>query len=191
MSNPYYNGPPPSQAYPPPQYGPPDAGYAPPQQGYEPYNQQYGPPAQQQPYDSGGYSQSGRHQSSYIPPGESSYYDQAPSHHSSHSPYPPKDQAPHSPSHNPPPSGPGAYADRGYDPGSERSRKKPSHEKERSIGAAIAGGAGGAFLGHELGGGPLATIGGMIAGAIGANALEQRHEKYVTLAITLGSLRAG
>lgn len=39
------------------------------------------------------------------------------------------------------------------------------------------GSAGGAFLGHKLGGGTLGTLGGLVAGAIGANALEDKHDK--------------
>ena len=96
---------------------------------------------------------------------------------------------------SPPPSGPGAYADRGYD--SRQGQGPPGSEaelggdgKERGIGATIVGASGGGFLGHELGGGVLGTIGGMIAGAVGANALEHRHEKLVPqsdlLKITLG-----
>ena len=33
-------------------------------------------------------------------------------------------------------------------------------------------------MGHKLGGGALGTIGGMIAGVVGANALEGQHKKY-------------
>ena len=36
------------------------------------------------------------------------------------------------------------------------------------------GGAGGAFLGNKLGGGALGTMGGLIAGAIGANVLSDK-----------------
>ncbi|GAB7354616.1 hypothetical protein MBLNU459_g5054t2 [Dothideomycetes sp. NU459] len=46
-------------------------------------------------------------------------------------------------------------------------------EGERGLGASLLGGASGALLGHEMGGGALATIGGLIAGAIGANVLEK------------------
>lgn len=48
---------------------------------------------------------------------------------------------------------------------------------ERGLGATLIGGAGGAFIGHELGGGALGTIGGIVAGAIGANMLEHRHQE--------------
>lgn len=41
------------------------------------------------------------------------------------------------------------------------------------------GAAGGGLLGHEIGGGSLGTIGGALVGAIGANALEKRHERLV------------
>lgn len=40
------------------------------------------------------------------------------------------------------------------------------------------GAAGGGLLGHEIGGGSLGTLGGALAGAIGANALEKRHERH-------------
>lgn len=33
------------------------------------------------------------------------------------------------------------------------------------------------MLGHKLGGGALGTIGGLVAGAIGANALDDSHKK--------------
>jgi hypothetical protein len=36
------------------------------------------------------------------------------------------------------------------------------------------GGAGGAFLGSKLGGGPLGTIGGALLGAVGANLLPDK-----------------
>lgn len=49
-------------------------------------------------------------------------------------------------------------------------------EGERGLGATLVGGAGGAFVGHKLGGGALGTVGGLIAGAIGANVLENHHE---------------
>ncbi|KAF7191766.1 hypothetical protein HII31_06811 [Pseudocercospora fuligena] len=50
-------------------------------------------------------------------------------------------------------------------------------EGERGIGATVLGGAGGAFLGHEMGHGKLATLGGLAIGAIAANAFEHHHEK--------------
>lgn len=37
---------------------------------------------------------------------------------------------------------------------------------------------GGGYLGHEMGGGALGTIGGLVAGAWGARELERRHERY-------------
>jgi len=63
-------------------------------------------------------------------------------------------------------------------PRSQKERlKRRLTQDEKGIGAGLLGGAGGAMLGHELGGGGIATIGGLIAGAIGANMLESRHEK--------------
>ena len=65
-------------------------------------------------------------------------------------------------------------------------------EEERNLGASVLGGAGGAMLGRKLGGGTLGTIGGIVAGAIGASVLEEKHEKYefeVTL-IRAGLMRA-
>lgn len=55
------------------------------------------------------------------------------------------------------PSGPGGPAD-----------------GERGLGSTLIGGAGGAFLGNQLGGGALGTIGGLIAGAVGANMLSDK-----------------
>lgn len=49
-------------------------------------------------------------------------------------------------------------------------------EGDRGLGSTLIGGAGGAFLGNKLGGGALGTIGGLVAGAIGANVL---GDKYV------------
>ena len=103
----------------------------------------------------------------YQQPPPGSYYNQGSRHNSSYG--------------QGPPTGPGAYADadRGYSgqgpPGSEGPGGAAGGE--RGLGATIAGASGGGFLGHELGGGPLATIGGAIAGAIGANMLEKRHHR--------------
>lgn len=42
----------------------------------------------------------------------------------------------------------------------------------------VAGAGAGGLLGHELlGGGALGTVSGMLVGAIGAQALERRHER--------------
>lgn len=48
---------------------------------------------------------------------------------------------------------------------------------ERGLGSTLIGGAGGAFIGHKLGGGPLGTIGGLVAGAVGANMLSDKHDE--------------
>ncbi|KAF1345176.1 hypothetical protein BDV97DRAFT_42701 [Delphinella strobiligena] len=53
----------------------------------------------------------------------------------------------------------------------------PGQEGDRGLGATLLGGAGGAFLGHKTAGGGLGTLGGMVLGAIGANVLENKHEK--------------
>jgi len=50
-------------------------------------------------------------------------------------------------------------------------------EGDRGLGATLLGGAGGALLGHKTAGGGLGTLGGMLLGAIGANVLENKHEK--------------
>jgi len=50
---------------------------------------------------------------------------------------------------------------------------------EKGLGGELAWSRWGAFLGHELFGGGLGTVGGVIAGAVGANILEKKHEKYV------------
>ncbi|KAJ5736377.1 uncharacterized protein N7483_001502 [Penicillium malachiteum] len=42
---------------------------------------------------------------------------------------------------------------------------------ERGLGSTLIGGAGGAYVGHQMGGGALATAGGAVIGAIGANAV--------------------
>lgn len=54
------------------------------------------------------------------------------------------------------------------------------HHKGKELGATLVGAAGGGALAKEvLGGGKLATLGGAVAGAVAANALEKRHERYV------------
>ncbi|KAI9831488.1 MAG: hypothetical protein M1826_003378 [Phylliscum demangeonii] len=71
--------------------------------------------------------------------------------------------------------------DGGYDERAAAARDVHPHhhdlhyERERKFGAAALGAAGGGFLGHELGGGAIATIGGAIAGAIGVEMLEKHH----------------
>lgn len=64
----------------------------------------------------------------------------------------------------------GYYGEGGAAPGG-------AAEGDRGLGATVLGSAGGAFLGHKMGGGALGTLGGMVAGAIGANVLENHHEK--------------
>lgn len=53
-----------------------------------------------------------------------------------------------------------------------------SHSRGKEWGATAVGGAAGAFLGNEIGHGPLGIGAGLIAGAIGAHELERRHEKH-------------
>jgi hypothetical protein len=47
-------------------------------------------------------------------------------------------------------------------------------EGDRGLGSTLIGGAGGAFLGNKMGGGTLGTLGGLVAGAIGANVLSDK-----------------
>ncbi|MCJ1223703.1 hypothetical protein MMC12_000346 [Toensbergia leucococca] len=91
--------------------------------------------------------------------------------------YPPQSQ--YNPSQDalypPPPrsrSNSGNYGSRGPSDG------KKDHSRERGLGASLVGAAGGGFLGHEVGGGALGTIGGMIAGAVSANMAEKEWEKH-------------
>ncbi|KAL9062538.1 MAG: hypothetical protein Q9157_008835, partial [Trypethelium eluteriae] len=60
---------------------------------------------------------------------------------------------------------------------SKEKKKKGLSEKEKGLGASLLGGAGGAFVGHEMGGGALGTILGIGAGAIGAALIEKDHDK--------------
>lgn len=54
------------------------------------------------------------------------------------------------------------------------------HHRGKEISATLVGAAGGgAFAKEVLGGGKLATLGGAVAGAVAANALEKRHERYL------------
>ena len=61
--------------------------------------------------------------------------------------------------------------------GRREKRRSRSRSREKSLVSTLAGAAGGGYLGHELGGGAIGTVGGLLAGAIGARELEKRHEK--------------
>lgn len=50
-------------------------------------------------------------------------------------------------------------------------------EADRGLKATLLGSASGAFVAHKIGSGALGTIGGIIAGAVGANMLEDKHDK--------------
>lgn len=52
-----------------------------------------------------------------------------------------------------------------------------SSEGERGLAAKLAGGAGGAWIAHEVTDNVLGTLGGLVVGAIAANTLEKQHEK--------------
>ncbi|KAJ9619213.1 hypothetical protein H2203_008542 [Taxawa tesnikishii (nom. ined.)] len=162
------------------QYGaPPPQGY-PPQDAYggQHYHQQAQYQQPQHHYQSDQYQQTPYPQSNDP-------YQQNP-HYDTHSPVPSYNNQQHQ-GYAPPPLSAG-YDQPGYSQGAPsysdhhqkndyRDQGPGGAEGERGLGATLIGGAGGAFLGHELGGGALGTIGGLIAGAIGANALENRHEK--------------
>ena len=59
-----------------------------------------------------------------------------------------------------------------------KSGRSRSHSRGKEWGATAVGGAAGAFIGNEIGHGPLGIGAGLIAGAIGAHELERRHEKH-------------
>ncbi|KAK4989255.1 hypothetical protein LTR50_003361 [Elasticomyces elasticus] len=187
-------------APPPQQYSPQNQQY-----GHSSYPQQQYPPPLQQPYPSDPYQQSlPPPQQNYAPyqppPPQYGTHSPAPSyntqvapypidsqeHTRSYSPYPPPNH--HQSGYAPPPLST-RYDQPGYHQGAPAQQRGQydqgyggpggAAEGEKGLGATLVGGAGGAFLGHELGGGPLGLIGGLIAGAVGANALENRHEKYV------------
>lgn len=61
--------------------------------------------------------------------------------------------------------------------GRREKRRSRSRSREKGLVSTLAGAAGGGYLGHELGGGAIGTVGGLLAGAIGARELEKRHEK--------------
>lgn len=67
------------------------------------------------------------------------------------------------------------YHERDRDGKGGRERSK---SRGKEWGATAVGGAAGAFIGNEIGHGPLGVAGGLIAGAIGAHELERRHEKH-------------
>lgn len=56
---------------------------------------------------------------------------------------------------------------RGYSPSNNYDPNDP--EGERGLGSTIIGGAAGGYAGHKLGNGKLATAGGAVLGAVGAN----------------------
>jgi len=60
-------------------------------------------------------------------------------------------------------------------PYSSNSDQQSSAESEHGQGASPVESAGGGFAGHELGAGLLGVVGGAIAGAVGANWLENKH----------------
>lgn len=57
-------------------------------------------------------------------------------------------------------------------------RRKRSKSRTKEWGSTAVGAAAGGLIGNELGHGPLATIGGLVAGAYGAHELEKRHERH-------------
>ena len=60
----------------------------------------------------------------------------------------------------------------------EKGGRERSKSRGKEWGATAVGGAAGAFIGNEIGHGPLGIGAGLIAGAIGAHELERRHEKH-------------
>ncbi|KAL8722321.1 MAG: hypothetical protein Q9225_001169 [Loekoesia sp. 1 TL-2023] len=62
---------------------------------------------------------------------------------------------------------------------SHRSKSRSrSRSRSRDLGSALLGAAGGGFLGHKYGGGALGTLGGAVAGAVGANFAEKEWDKH-------------
>ncbi len=54
----------------------------------------------------------------------------------------------------------------------------PGPDGEKGLGATLIGGAGGGFLGHEMGGGILGSLAGAVVGAIGMlHLLSKRSER--------------
>ena len=130
-----------------------------------PAHDQYGQAPQQHGYGAsqGQYDQSydaNRSHSPYPPPAQHQQYGQQPQQHGY------GDQQ-HQQGHG---QQPGQYGQPGAPGG-------PA-DGERGLGSTLIGGAGGAFLGNKMGGGALGTIGGLIAGAVGANMLS---DQYVSL----------
>lgn len=75
---------------------------------------------------------------------------------------------------------------------SHRKRRSGSKSGGRKAALGVVAGAGaGGLLGHEiLGGGMVGTVSGMLVGAMGAQALERRHERYVVHIFPFNFLRA-
>ncbi|KAG6997693.1 hypothetical protein G7Y79_00038g074520 [Physcia stellaris] len=113
------------------------------------------------------------------------YYQTTQESYSSHQPYRPGDYVPqnqlqlsqnrHSPQPSPTYGPPVPYQ---YGPEVKKEKRRSrDHSREKSIVTTLAGGAGGAYLGHEIGGGAIGAVGGLLAGALGARELEKRHER--------------
>ncbi|KAI9739244.1 MAG: hypothetical protein M1834_007457 [Cirrosporium novae-zelandiae] len=168
----------------------------PPQGGYSsPPATAYNPPNSYQQYDGhgpyGGYASATYSQSSFNSPQPNAYNQlAAPTRHDTYGDRPPSEHSTRQYQYEetrgypyPPPAPSASYGDydsrydNPYEDDRKEKRRDGKHEGEKSLGATLLGAAGGGVLGHELGNGPLATIGGVIAGAIGANVLEKQHEK--------------
>ncbi|KAI9696744.1 MAG: hypothetical protein M1836_005106 [Candelina mexicana] len=197
QQQPGYDAPPPQHGYGHDQYG------APPQHGGpSPYQPQaaYPPPNPYQQNPPSHQYQPGAVPSAIGPADRDPYYSNSRP-HSSHGGYNQQVVAPPQGGYGPYPTGPGpaptGAAEGYYGPGGRHGQGDRYDDKdryddrghsggppggagegERGLGATLVGAAGGGFLGHELGGGALGTIGGAIAGVVGANALEKKHKEY-------------
>ncbi|KAJ5710485.1 hypothetical protein N7488_004641 [Penicillium malachiteum] len=64
-----------------------------------------------------------------------------------------------------------------YSPERDSGSERHPEDSERRLGSTLIGGAGGAYVGHQMGGG-MATAGGAIIGALGANAVSHGLESH-------------
>ncbi|EON69899.1 hypothetical protein W97_09163 [Coniosporium apollinis CBS 100218] len=155
-----------------------------PQPLYQVYGQQYGGspyPPQQSPYPlpggdyQGGYNTT-PHQPGYDqgpPPSHSPYPAPYNEHQRAHSPFPPQGQVEvYGGNQNGGYGAPGPPGDYGV-PGDSSGPQ----DGERGFLGNTVGAAAGGYTGHKLCGGPLGTIGGIIAGVVGANLLDKACDK--------------
>ncbi|KAL4904375.1 CVNH domain-containing protein [Aspergillus multicolor] len=94
--------------------------------------------------------------------------------------YPPSQtpgQAPYQYAHSPQPQQPQQHQPTYPQDAPQSGPGQPQDPNERGFMGALAGGAAGAYAGHQVNHGVLGTLGGAIVGSLGQDAIKQHHEK--------------